>query len=52
MKLRKGKTKRVRYCLFDGPFAGEIAYLPEETMVFTAKSMTGQYTRGIWYNVR
>ncbi len=49
---RIAKPKRHYYVCIDGPWAGEIAYLPEETMVFTAKSMTGQYTRGIWYNVR
>lgn len=52
MRLSRKKTKRVRYCLFDGPFAGEIAYLPEETMVFSAKGMKGRYVIGRWESVR
>ncbi len=53
MKLRRGKSKKVRYNgLLGGPYAGATALLPEETMVFCCNGFTGRYVEGKWENVR
>lgn len=52
MRLRIKKSKRNIYCLIGGPYCGDMVLLPQETMVFTAKGMTGRYVMGRWESVR
>lgn len=52
MRLKKGKSNKIRLWLRGGPWDDNYVLVPPETMVFSAKGMTGRYVMGRWESVR
>jgi hypothetical protein len=52
MKLRMGKSNKIKRWLVGGPWATECVLVPPETMVFSVDGYRGKYVYGVWQNVR
>lgn len=46
-----GRSNKKNFYLNGGPWSGDFAKLPPETMIFSAKGMTGRYVMGGWEDV-
>lgn len=49
--MKRGTTKRTVFVLNGGPWSGEVAKMPDETMIFSVGEYRGRYVRGRWEDV-
>lgn len=49
--MKRGTTKRTVFVLNGGPWSGEVAKMPDETMVFSVRGYHGRYRLGRWEDV-